>query len=196
MLVNDKDIWNKQFTGELSRDLHRENKTEAKKVCLLIDLVPCNWRQNKQLKLNITGKRCDKKLTKIRQIEIRKLIQSLCFTFRFLYLEGLRIISIKILHNCKQGKPCFDLSTKRVIKLYRKELYSPLACFDNPAPKWQQYNFHNLASKNSTNFDIFWAVFVDHLNQAQSTRVCLNLYWRSWENYRKYVDQSAVQSTS
>ena len=84
MLVNDKDIWNKQFSGELSRDLHRENKTEAKTVCLLIDLVPCNCRQNKQLKLNLTGKRCDQKLTKIRQIEIRKLIQSLCFMFRFL----------------------------------------------------------------------------------------------------------------
>ena len=79
-----KDIWNEQFSGVLSLDLHRENKTEAKKVCLLIDLVPCNWRQNKQLKFILTGKRCDKKLTKIRQIEIRKLIQSLCFMFRFL----------------------------------------------------------------------------------------------------------------
>ena len=138
MLVNDKDIRNKQFSGELSRGLHRENKTEAKKVCLLIDLVPGNWRQNKQLKLNLTGKRCDKKITKIRQIEIKKLIQSLCFTFRFLYLEGLRITSIKILHNSKQCKPCFDLTPKESLNCIGtpgKELYSPLVCFVNPAPK-------------------------------------------------------------
>ena len=35
-----KAIWNKQFSGVLSLDLHRENKTEAKKVCLLIDFAP------------------------------------------------------------------------------------------------------------------------------------------------------------
>ena len=114
MLVNITELFetNSFLSGVLSLDLHRENKTEAKKVCLLIDLVPCNWRQNKQLKLNITGKRCDKKLTKIRQIEIRKLIQSLCFTFRFLCLEGLRIRSIKILHNCKQCSLVLILAPK------------------------------------------------------------------------------------
>ena len=115
-----KDIWNEQFSGVLSLDLHRENKTEANKVCLLIDLASCNWRQNKQLKLNLTGKRCDKKITKIRQIEIKKLIQSLCFTFRFLYLEGLRITSIKILHNSKQCKPCFDLTPKESLNCIGK----------------------------------------------------------------------------
>ena len=133
MLVNIKLFETNSFlSGVLSLDLHRENKTEAKKVCLLIDLVPCNWRQNKQLKFNLTGKRCDQKLTKIRQIEIRKLIQSLCFMFRFLQLVGLRIRSIKILYDCK---PCLDLSTEKIIILHRKELYSPLACFENPAPK-------------------------------------------------------------
>ena len=28
-----EEIWNNQFSGVLSRDLHWENKTEAKKIC-------------------------------------------------------------------------------------------------------------------------------------------------------------------
>ena len=52
--------------------------------------------------------------------------------------------------------------------------------------------FSQLGSKD-TNFDIFWAIFVDHLNQVQRTRV----YNLSWENYRTlwYVDQSDLKTT-
>ena len=52
--------------------------------------------------------------------------------------------------------------------------------------------FSQLGSKD-TNFDIFWAIFVHHLNQVQRTRV----YNLSWENYRTlwYVDQSDLKTT-
>ena len=65
MLVNIKIFeTNTQFSGVLSLDLHRENKKEAKKVCLLIDLAPCNWKQNKQLNLNSNWKAMRYKINK------------------------------------------------------------------------------------------------------------------------------------
>ena len=45
-----KDIWNEQFSGVLSLDLHRENKTEAKKVCLLIDFGFLQLRTEQAIK--------------------------------------------------------------------------------------------------------------------------------------------------
>ena len=75
-----KDIWNEQFSGVLSLDLHRENKTEAKKVCLLIDLVSCNWEQNKQLKLNSNWKAMRYKINKnSAKFKLGTLFKAFCF---------------------------------------------------------------------------------------------------------------------